>query len=311
MRKILVTLIVVLAVTIPVHGYITARKLLGNAQLQNRWASMPVTWVLNTTQGTKVTGAETGRTLSSVTQNSFDVWEALKNSTANIDFTRGTDSTSLNNDFNDQINVVKTNMTQTQWDNAGGGSALAITLSTTLLLSGDIYDADIVFNPAYDFSLAATTPTNPARYDYESVLTHEIGHLLGLDHSAILSATMYPRLSEGVSRARALSTDDIIGISTVYPLAAFQAKGSISGTVRLSTSSVYGAIVVAVNANGAPVAHGISDPQGNYVINGLDAGTYTVFAEPMDAPYQFADQSTLNEIFPNRTNSTSFTTRFR
>src|SRR6185436_16899864 len=125
-------------------------------------------------------------------------------------------------------------------------------------------------------------------------------------------ATMSPRIGTGVSAPRALSSDDIAGVSSLYPTASYLTKGSISGTVRLtSNASVYGAIVVAVNANGQPAAHGVSDPSGNYTIYGLDPGAYTLYAEPMDAPFSFDEQGVLDRIFPNSTASTSFTTRFR
>jgi hypothetical protein len=66
-----------------------------------------------------------------------------------------------------------------------------------------------------------------------------------------------------------------------------------------------------VNSDGQPVAHGVSDTKGNYVINGLDPGTYTIYAEPMDSPYFSSDQSVLDKIYPGSTISTLFTTRFR
>src|SRR6185436_21123392 len=123
-------------------------------------------------------------------------------------------------------------------------------------------------------------------------------------------ATMSPRIGTGVSAPRALSSDDIAGVSSLYPTASYLTKGSISGTVRLtSNASVYGAIVVAVNSNGQPAAHGVSDTRGNYTIYGLDAGNYTIYAEPMDSPFSFDDQGVFGAIFPTSTVSTSFTTR--
>jgi hypothetical protein len=69
--------------------------------------------------------------------------------------------------------------------------------------------------------------------------------------------------------------------------------------------------VVAVDANGQPAAHGVTDTRGYYTIYGLNPGTYTIYAEPMDSPYSFSDQAVLGLIHPGSTVSTSFTTRFR
>jgi predicted Zn-dependent protease len=304
MKRLLLA-VMLMGLAIPVYGYITARRLIGDAIVQNRWASFPVAWRLHPTQGARITGS---RTQAVVAEASFDAWEGV--STAVVDFTRGADTDVSTSYGNDGINMVKTNLTSQQYANAGGTGALAITVTTTAALTGQILDADIIFDPDANFSTSTTTPAGV--HDFEAVLTHEVGHLLGLDHSAILSATMFPRLSEGSAAARVLSADDIAGISSIYPNSTYLARGSISGTVRLtSNASVYGAVVVAVNSSGQPAAHGVTDMRGNYVIQGLPAGTYQVFAEPMDSPFMFTDQGVLEDIYGSNAISTGFTTRFR
>ncbi|XP_057493626.1 metalloendoproteinase 2-MMP-like [Actinidia eriantha] len=54
-----------------------------------------------------------------------------------------------------------------------------------------------------------------AAVDLESVAVHEIGHLLGLGHSSVEEAIMYPTISTG-SRRVELASDDIQGIQYLY-----------------------------------------------------------------------------------------------
>jgi hypothetical protein len=300
-----VLILLIACMALPSSAYITQKKLLGNAVLQIKWQTFPITWALVPTQGSLITGS---RTLSTVADASFAAWDAI--TTATIGFTRGANVAASTPFGYDNVNIVKTNLTPLEYQNSGAGDALAITSTTSAAFTGDILDSDIIFNPAATFSTDSLTPGT--QFDFESVLTHEVGHLLGLDHSAILSATMFPRVSQGVNAPRALSSDDIAGVSSLYPTASYLTRGSISGTVRLtSNASVYGAIVVAVDANGQPAAHGVTDASGNYTIYGLNEGNYTIYAEPMDSPFSFNDQGVLGEIFPGSTVATGFTTRFR
>ncbi|XP_071738694.1 metalloendoproteinase 1-MMP-like [Rutidosis leptorrhynchoides] len=51
--------------------------------------------------------------------------------------------------------------------------------------------------------------------DLESIATHEIGHVLGLGHSSVEKAIMYPNFKRGVKKAD-LNIDDVEGIQKIY-----------------------------------------------------------------------------------------------
>ncbi|KAL8034550.1 hypothetical protein ABFX02_12G035200 [Erythranthe guttata] len=52
-------------------------------------------------------------------------------------------------------------------------------------------------------------------FHLETVALHEIGHLLGLGHSSIQAAIMYPSVSAGQAKIK-LNSDDIQGIKALY-----------------------------------------------------------------------------------------------
>ncbi|XP_042503007.1 metalloendoproteinase 2-MMP-like [Macadamia integrifolia] len=60
-----------------------------------------------------------------------------------------------------------------------------------------------------------TTSTSTVAIDLESVAVHEIGHVLGMGHSSVEEAIMYPSISAR-TRKTELATDDIQGIQELY-----------------------------------------------------------------------------------------------
>jgi Matrixin len=108
---------------------------------------------------------------------------------------------------NDGLNVV-------MFRNASSGSAIATTYWWS---SGSrIIDADIVFwDGGFQFFTGSTGCSNG--FYIEDIAAHEFGHFLGLGHSTVATATMYPTVSSCATGNRTLDPDDIAGVEALYP----------------------------------------------------------------------------------------------
>ncbi len=95
---------------------------------------------------------------------------------------------------------------------------LGLTSVTMNRETGEIYDVDMEFNTEhYRFSMNASALTT---VDLQNTMVHELGHVLGLDHSDVADATMYASAPMGETKKRTLHADDIEGLCAIFPLAA-------------------------------------------------------------------------------------------
>jgi hypothetical protein len=155
-----------------------------------------------------------------------------------------------------------------------GQGAVALTAYTYDTDTGHMLDADIRIDPSlFDGTINA-----------QQALTHEVGHVLGLDHSAVLSATMYPYVGSGGTPAE-LESDDRIAIAAMYPKSDPAMFGAtLQGRVTGDQGGIFAAQVVAVNENGQPVGTVLTTATGDFTISGIPPGRYRLYAEPLDGP---------------------------
>jgi hypothetical protein len=101
---------------------------------------------------------------------------------------------------------------QTDWP--FGASVVSNTVVTANTCTGEIVDADIAIDDtSRDYCVGNCTP---GELDLCTVLTHELGHLLGLDHSQDPEATMYATAPAGETKKCSLTADDEAGVCALY-----------------------------------------------------------------------------------------------
>jgi hypothetical protein len=153
------------------------------------------------------------------------------------------------------------------WLNIKGCCTLGVTWSG----SGSFGpEADMAINNRFQW----TTDANAAGgsvYDLETVLLHELGHVLGLGHSSDTNAVMVATYADV---RRNLRIDDQRGVTYLYPEAG--AVGNISGTVNSSSGQpIAGA---AVTIPGVPVT-ATTNAQGEYSLGRVpNIDSYSVTA---------------------------------
>ena len=162
------------------------------------------------------------------------------------------------------------------WENQGASSTLATTY--TWYSGGTILENDIVFNEAQNWS------TSGGDYDVETVALHEMGHVVGLDHSN--SGIMTPYYS-GIRRS--VDSDARAGFVAMY-------GGSVGGdgpardlppSVKL-TSPAPGTAVSGIVTVAATATDDIGVQRVEFFSN------ETLMTRDTSAPYQYAwDTSTL------------------
>ncbi|MDB4944043.1 MAG: hypothetical protein JWP97_3577 [Labilithrix sp.] len=102
------------------------------------------------------------------------------------------------------------------WKYRGIDATLAKTSVTYNDQTGEIYDADIEINTANN-NMTISDPPKKVAYDLQAIITHEVGHFIGIAHSGDDSSVMAPTYSPGSIAQRTLTPDDIEAVCAIYP----------------------------------------------------------------------------------------------
>jgi len=109
--------------------------------------------------------------------------------------------------------------------------AFAVTVVWHNTTTGQILDADMMINDQLanrfnaggpyadcpDTGCPEGSPSVPGPADLRSIITHEIGHFIGIGHSDVEGATMFSSAERSSVGKRTLGQDDIDAVCDVYP----------------------------------------------------------------------------------------------
>ena len=281
-RPWLVVLLCVAPFATPVHAYLKFGVEVGGRVVPVRWAPGPIRYFV------------TEREFSGITPQAFG--DAIGRAAATWSRSPGL-----------PVSFSSQGLTRSQPLDTDGRSTIGfldrpdqerVLGATTFLLdaaTGQILESDIYFNTRFRWSTAAAG--EPGASDLESVALHELGHLLGLGHSAIgetevsgtgrrvisTGAVMFPiAMPAGSISERVLQVDDIAGVLDLYGASPAD-SGSIQGRVTKGGTGVYGAHVVAFHLDTGTLIGGYAlGEDGRFVIGGLSSGAYVLRVEPLD-----------------------------
>ena len=157
---------------------------------------------------------------------------------------------------------------------SGMGTGVLGVTQTLYDKDGTIVGGDVVINDSMTLEVNDSTLDNYLG----NIITHELGHLLGLSHSEVKESTMIYTALRGQST---ISSDDKSGIYSLYPTSG---KGQISGKVIGGDSyiGVLGTHVQAISRTSGRVKAGVySDADGSFSIEGLDLNdSYYLYLSP-------------------------------
>jgi predicted Zn-dependent protease len=191
--SVLISTIIICATAHPVMAYVLLSP-------RRRWASTPVTVRVYNVGNSTITDGSGG---VNATVSAIRAWGIISSSTTSSAAVRGSAPATI---------MLNTN---------GGicsSSCLAATLTGYYVSqTGDdrIYDADVYTNLAYQYYSSGETGCT-AEFDINSIMVHEVGHVIGIGHSNVSGATMYPSISTCNTAPRSLAADDIAARDDLY-----------------------------------------------------------------------------------------------
>ena len=167
---------------------------------RRRWATTPVTVRVYNVGNSTITDGSGG---VNAVVSAIRVWGIISSSTTSSAAVRGS--------------APATIMLNTNGGVCTGGCLAATLTGYYISQAGDdrIYDADVYTNTAQPLYSSGEAGCS-GEYDIDGIMAHEVGHVIGIGHSSVSGATMYPSVSACNTANRTLASDDINAKNDLY-----------------------------------------------------------------------------------------------
>jgi predicted Zn-dependent protease len=183
-------LLIVAAAAVPASAYTLLSP-------RRTWPSTPVSVPVYSAGNATVTDSDGGVT---AVAGAIKAWGIVNSGTTNQAAKRGQAPATITLNNNGRVCT---------------GSCLAATL-TGYYTGSTIYDADVYTSTRHPFFSSRESDGCSGEYDIDGVMVHEVGHVIGIGHSSVVGATMYPSVSACNIANRTLESDDVAAKNDLY-----------------------------------------------------------------------------------------------
>jgi hypothetical protein len=285
MKRVILAAATLMLLVQPAHAYLLFTTPIAGRSVTLKWQRTPVRWFAADRGARGVSASD----FQAAAARAFATWQAVPTASITFQFGGFTGAQPFDEDGTSVLGFE---------DHPEMDRVLAATGFLIDTVTGEVLESDIFFNSSFQWSAAPSG--DPAAFDLESVALHEIGHFLGLSHSALGETDMRPdggrrvlgsgsvmfpiAFGRGITLDRQLQPDDIAGVSDLYPDGEFRHDTGVArGSVTRNGRGVLGAHVVAFNPKTGALIGGFTlNQQGEFHITGLAPGPHVIRVEPLD-----------------------------
>lgn len=297
--------VAVLALSVPIRPA-ALEPMSPSPQRPIRWSTRTIRIALSNSVTQPSTSIVAGSDVTGALQRALDTWSAASGITFVVYPSNASSISPAGS--GDGVNLITVAPTTENQALFAGSNNAARTRVLFDQATGVISEADIAINPfpraADGTALLFSTDGTPGTYDLESTFAHEIGHVLGLNHSNVIASTMQE--TQGINGTfglpafdeRSLSESDKNAVRALY--GSCENLGTVNGKVfndlqgRITPAGGAHVWIEAIDS-GRVIASSVVSAGGKFNFGCLPAGQYRAIVERVEKQSGEASSSLAKE----------------